>query len=358
MGFKKKGEQYYEDFYMFVRKKSAMLRRVKEFKKKTKGNLSSKQKNEVKNFFSKYKQPNTIFHKWLTDKTGEFCVNYLPIDLYVGYVDPYFNDIKAAKYFENKCNYAAIFNKTLQPDTIVKRVNGIWLDGCDRLVKNKVQLKNIIENNLDGGCFLKEAQITSGGFGVFFISDKESAFNEIIDISNSIKTDLLLQKKIIQHDLMTMLNPSSVNTLRIFSVLGKNAECKIYSSVVRIGVGDTKVDNYASGGLAVGVTSEGRMRKYAYNKKGDRFYSHPETGIVFEDYRVPFFEKVIRLVKESHAMIPHFRAVSWDVALTKEGNPILIEANLCRGGIDLLQLCNGPLFGDDTKNILDIIFDK
>jgi hypothetical protein len=44
--------------------------------------------------------------------------------------------------------------------------------------------------------------------------------------------------------------------------------------------------------------------------------------------------------------------------INESGNPILIEANLCRGGIDLLQLSNGPLFGEDTKAILDEVFGK
>ncbi len=55
-------------------------------------------------------------------------------------------------------------------------------------------------------------------------------------------------------------------------------------------------------------------------------------------------------------MVPHFRSVSWDVAITSEGEAVLIEGNLCRGGIDLLQLSNGPLYGDDTKKILDEVF--
>lgn len=34
----------------------------------------------------------------------------------------------------------------------------------------------------------------------------------------------------------------------------------------------------------------------------------------------------------------------------------IIEANLCDGQLDLHQLTNGPLFGDDTVKILDEVF--
>ena len=55
---------------------------------------------------------------------------------------------------------------------------------------------------------------------------------------------------------------------------------------------------------------------------------------------------------------PHFKMVSWDFAVNEHGNPIMIEANLCLGELDFHQLNNGPLFGEDTKKILDEVFQK
>jgi len=75
-------------------------------------------------------------------------------------------------------------------------------------------------------------------------------------------------------------------------------------------------------------------------------------------YQLPSYDKAVELVKKTHPRIAHFRSVSWDIAIVEDGTPVLIEANLCRGGIDLLQLNNGPLFGDDTKIILDEVFGK
>ena len=71
-----------------------------------------------------------------------------------------------------------------------------------------------------------------------------------------------------------------------------------------------------------------------------------------------FLPVAVELVKKAHPLVPHFRSVSWDIAIVADGTPTLIEANLCRGGIDLLQLNNGPLFGKDTKKILDEVFGK
>jgi hypothetical protein len=52
----------------------------------------------------------------------------------------------------------------------------------------------------------------------------------------------------------------------------------------------------------------------------------------------------------------HFRMISWDVAIDEQGEAVLIEANLTLGGISDVQMCSGPLFGRDTKKILDEVF--
>ena len=83
---------------------------------------------------------------------------------------------------------------------------------------------------------------------------------------------------------------------------------------------------------------------------------HPTSGVVFEGYEVPSFDKVRELVIKASYMVPHFRLVSWDVAVLENGEPVLIEANLYDGQLDLHQISNGPLFGDRTQEILGEVF--
>ena len=85
---------------------------------------------------------------------------------------------------------------------------------------------------------------------------------------------------------------------------------------------------------------------------------HPISGIRFEGYQLPFYDRVVALVEKAHPMLPHYRSVAWDVAVDESGTPVLIEANLCRGGIDPPQLNNGPMYGARTKEILDEVFGK
>lgn len=181
---------------------------------------------------------------------------------------------------------------------------------------------------------------------------------DALEIPGEIDTDILIQRELFQHADLAAFNPTSVNTLRLYSVLDKTGKTKVYSSVLRVGVGDTRVDNYSSGGISCGIDQNGTLRKYGYYKSGERTDKHPVSGIVFNGYVIPSYDKAVDLVKKAHPMVPHFRSVSWDIAITNTGDVILIEANMSRGGVDLLQLSNGPLFGEDTKMILDEVFKK
>ena len=50
--------------------------------------------------------------------------------------------------------------------------------------------------------------------------------------------------------------------------------------------------------------------------------------------------------------------ISWDIAIGEDELPVLIEANLYFGQLDFHQLNNGPLFGEDTEEILHEVFAK
>lgn len=357
MGIKQKGEALYEQVYDVVRRKSAMQRRINEFRKKTgKDVLSAEQIAQVNAFYAPYKKPDLVFHSYFTEKTGVFCANYIPQDVYVGYVDPYFNDIRAAKYLDNKCYFASLFHGIAQPHVVVKRVNGIWFSGEDKPVSQEERNRIICDEK--DGVFVKEAQVSAGGHGVTFVEKSEDMAGKVAQIASSFKTDVIVQRGIVQHPDLAKINASSVNTLRIYSVLGKDGSVKVYSAVLRMGLGGAKVDNYASGGISCGITEEGTLRRYAYNKLGEKTEHHPTSGITLDGYVIPSYSEAVALVHKAHPAVPHFRSVSWDIAIDAEGKPMLIEANLCRGGIDLLQLNNGPLYGEDTQMILDEVFGK
>ena len=357
MGYKANAEKALFDLYRWMRKVSGQKKRIKEFSaKQISGSLTKEQEQQIREFYAPYEVPNMVFHKYFTSVSGKFYPEYIPQDLYIAYIDSHFNDIIAAKYYENKCNYGALFTGIRQPATVLKRVNNIWMDGaCNPVLPENMD--DLLKRNASG-VFVKEAQVSAGGHGVTYLSDTDATAEQILEIAKKIPTDIIVQAEIRQHEAMAKLNPSSVNSLRIYSVLHKNGEVIVYSAVVRMGVGDNKIDNYSAGGMTCGITEDGHLRKYGYNRLMDQYTEHPTSNISFEGYTIPNYQQAIELVKKSHPMVAHFRSIDWDIAIGEDGDPILIEANMCRGGIDSLQVNNGPLYGKDTKKILDEVFGK
>lgn len=242
------------------------------------------------------------------------------------------------------------------PRLFYYRLNGFWFDGKDHIVGEQVVKDFLLKSNEK--CFLKMADSLSGcGYGVAFYDSGKGDFSQIAHLLKT-NDDMVIQGAICQHSKISAINESSVNTIRILSLLHKDGTVKIYSSVLRIGRQGKKVDNASSGGITCGITSEGKLKKFAYNQRGDRFEKHPDNDFVFDGAEVPSYEKAVQMVKRIAPTVPHFRLVSWDIAISDDAEPILIEMNPAYGELDFHQLNNGPIFKEDTEMILEEVFGK
>ena len=153
----------------------------------------------------------------------------------------------------------------------------------------------------------------------------------------------ILQRKVIQSAEMNVLNPHAINTLRIVTI-NKNGRCYVLTSLLRVGTAKTgNVDNWAAGGLAIGIQETGYLKKYGFYKPahGLKESVHPDTGVVFTDFRVPQYEEACKLACRAHEAFFNVRAIGWDVAISQDG-PVFIEGN-DNFEISLQQACDRPL---------------
>ena len=322
------------------------------FTKNTKEQVLSKsQIADVKKYYENYRKVNTLFHNFYTEKTEKFYVEYIPDDLYYCYIDPFYNDWEKAKIVDNKCFYSCLFKGVAQAENIVCRINNLWLSENYTILK-KDEVKTLLRRY--DSFFLKKATDSEGGIGVFFF-DGEDRVERLFKKVSGISGDIVIQKPLIQHEALSKINASSVNTIRVLSLLSDSG-VKVYSSILRIGINGAKVDNASSGGITCGIDNNGKLKGVAYSAKGDKYIIHPDSGLTFLGYDIPGFSSVIELVSTLHPQIPHFRLVSWDFAIDEAGVPVLIEANLKYGELDFHQLNNGPVFGEDTHKILTEVF--
>lgn len=314
--------------------------------------LTKEQEEAARKFFAPYAKIDLSSHNYYTSVTGQFHPNYMPTDLYYTCVDSHFNDWWESAYVDNKCFYRRIFRDIKQPEEVACRIGGLWYDGNSQLVKRQ-DLHALL--SAEPEIVAKVACSSYGGQGVHFMPGSE--FTSVERKYFGEKDDVVIQRPLQQHPDLAAINASSVNTIRIMSLLSEEG-VKIYSAILRIGINGSRVDNATSGGIACGITADGKLKKYAYTTAGARFDRHPTNGQPFEGVQLPGFDKCMAAVPQLHLQIPRFHLVSWDFSVGPDGEPILIEAAMHYGGLDIHQLNNGPIFGEDTEKILKLVLGK
>ena len=172
------------------------------------------------------------------------------------------------------------------------------------------------------------------GIGVFslkitkkqiYINDIKSEYNDLREMIKNSR--FLLQARVIQHFELSHLYPLSVNTLRIITCCDGNGRCHVLSGILRVGASGNRVDNWAAGGLVVGVGYDGRLKKYGfYEFKNQKLTEHPDTHVRFEDFQLPFYKECLARCLELHSFFYGIPTIGWDVALTNNG-PCFIEGN-------------------------------
>ena len=167
------------------------------------------------------------------------------------------------------------------------------------------------------------------------------------------RKNYIVQEKIRPHKSYERLYPYSINTIRLITYI---VEGTVFCAplILRMGCGGNTVDNIHAGGLCVGVSEEGVLKKYGYQLGyGDskkRHLCHPDTEVVFENYHIPGVEEIIAAGKRLHGCTPHLGIVSWDLTVDESGGVVLIEGNYAGQGVWSPQIANEePLFGGHTE---------
>ena len=135
----------------------------------------------------------------------------------------------------------------------------------------------------------------------------------------------IIEERVIQHPRMAEMCPTSVNTIRIATLLGDKKQGIVYA-FLRIGNGNV-MDNVDQGGMAARVDlASGKLLTVGADKKGNTFTHHPMTGTSIIGFEVPFFEEAKAMCLNAAQKVPQMRFVAWDVAITEKG-PVFIEGN-------------------------------
>lgn len=139
----------------------------------------------------------------------------------------------------------------------------------------------------------------------------------------------LMEKYITQHPIVSKLNPSSINTIRMYVFQDKTGNVAFLEAFLRIGKAFSLVDNTAAGGFVARIDHEGgRLGKICiFMPEMILLSGHPDHGTLVEGVTIPFWAEAQELGIRTLGALPNTRFAGLDIAITEDG-PILVEVNV------------------------------
>lgn len=320
--------------------------------------LTKAQRNEITESWNGYHRLGKDSWKWfqfynsITD-CPEKLSKYIPEGIYYSLIDPFYSNVQDCDAIDDKNLYDLLFHDVMQPKTICRKQGGMLMNSDFEIISFEDVKKIMLEA---GEVIIKPSRDSNSGMGITFIKADDCNDEEI---KSALSGDsLVVQEVFQQHKILNDIHPQSLNTIRIITMM---RDGKVYplSSVIRIGTGSARVDNAHSGGIVCGIDKNGYLKNRALNLIGEIFESNPTDGRQFNTIQIPSYDACRDLVcKLAPRLGEYTKLASWDLSVSEAGEPVLIEVNLTYGGVDVHQLCNGPIFGDLTDEILNEVFNK
>ena len=128
--------------------------------------LNKKYKKDIKEYWKKYKNLNTRFHRMYLNVTGKEDVRFIPDNLYYQNIDYYFNKWKFSTAISDKNYYDFNFKNLNRPKTVIKNIDNVFYDDEYNIINKKDAINNIKEHlNKCGELIIKPTIDSQGGGG-------------------------------------------------------------------------------------------------------------------------------------------------------------------------------------------------
>jgi len=181
--------------------------------------------------------------------------------------------------------------------------------------------------NKYGSCIFKPIEKAGGqGIEILYRNDREKIELAIVELVNRYKYGVVVEELISQSHEMSTLHSTSVNTVRIPTIRVNAEKTIVFHPFLRVGRGNSHVDNAGSGGIICALDSETGIVIATGDELGNHYESHPESGKKLIGFQVPRWNEAKKLAIELAQIIPSNRYTGWDLALTDTGW-IMVEAN-------------------------------
>jgi len=177
--------------------------------------------------------------------------------------------------------------------------------------------KVMVKQNTNGG---------GHGIQIVNVNDFDNVETLLDLLQEQYKSKKIIFEELIQQDeRMACFHPQSVNTLRMPAIrIGE--KIVFLHPGMRIGRGESIVDNGGSGGILAAIDMTTGIIKAAATEDGTDYCIHPDTKVPIVGYQVPLWDEAQAFAKELMRALPEGVYISWDLALSDKGW-MMVEGN-------------------------------
>ncbi len=151
--------------------------------------------------------------------------------------------------------------------------------------------------------------------------EKKSLYKKLF----SSKTRMICEECIVQHPEMAAYNASSVNSVRMLTLVDQGKCYHLYAGF-RMGRGKI-VDNFHAGGIIASVdVKTGITCMDAIDLEGNHYPQHPVSNLPTKGFQIPHWDEVLAVTEKAALRLKGAALVGWDIAI-REQDVCLIEGN-------------------------------
>lgn len=222
----------------------------------------------------------------------------------------------ATKEYKEILSNKAIFNETFS-----KFVKRDWLN------TNACSYDEFLGFIRRNNPFIAKPVSGTGGGGIECIDiDNNTNLQECFEYCRN--NNYIIEEIIHQHKTLAEFNESTLNTIRVTTLLCADNIPRIVLATARFGRIGNVVDNFHGGGVGAVVNIDnGKIISEAIDRNHQRNAFHPDSQKKILGFQYPEWEKIKNVVSEAALMLPEMRNIGWDVAVTDKGDVELVEGN-------------------------------
>jgi hypothetical protein len=299
------------------------------------------------------------WHHIIRSINGKKDPRYVPQDIWAEY---FHKKLNPPKYHDpliaDKNALDLYITKDHLPKTVFKIINGDFFDATNRKISLERAKEYLFQDDHDK--FFKPSRLFQGQGAIKLKFDgnlilcggQKISFEDFIQ---KVDRDSIVQYAVEQHPKIASVHPHSLNTIRIFTIR-VGTEIHYLNGSIKFGVDHHSADN---NGFLCGINKDHTIKKVVYNRKLQKFTEHMNSKIVFQEFgKIPHYDEAIELCKNVHETLLFHDFAAWDIAIKKDGTPIIIELNSKPGILASQIRFESPLFGDLTEEVWKYVSKK